>query len=238
VGVYNEKILVVDGEEKIRQALATRLTSRGYRVILASDGEKALSAFKIEQPNLIVLDILLPKIDGYELCRKIREKSQVPIIILTSLNTVTDRVTGLNLGADDYLVKPFSPKELEARIRAVLRRSTSITRTQPTTKKQILNFGNVVIDLHNSQILKNDLRIKLTTVECNLLELLIENAGKELSRNIILDNIWGYTPQRDIDTRVVDVYVSRLRAKLEEDSSNPILLLTVRKFGYMFQDYL
>jgi OmpR family response regulator RpaB len=231
-----EKILIVDSEIKIRKALATSLSTYSYTVLLASTGEKALKIFNTEQPNLIVLDLLLPKLDGYELCRQIREKAQTPIIILTALSDIPDRILGFELGADDYVLKPFSPKELEARIRSVFRRTekTDILYTKKNPGRSFC-VGNLIIDTNKRQVLKNNKRIRLTDMEFNLLHLLISKAGERLSRAYILDNVWGYTPERYGDTRVVDVHISRLRAKLEEDQANPDLIITARGTGYMFQ---
>ena len=236
--IYNEKILVVDDETSIRQILETRLSIRGYKVILASNGEEALYMFKKESPNLVILDIMLPKIDGYEVCSEIRKKSQVPIIMLTALGDISDRVMGLELGADDYVMKPFSPKELEARIRSVLRRTDSSNIvTEKRTNESRLQIGTLVIYTNKRQVFKGKERIKLTGMEFNLLELLVTKAGERLSRSMILDRVWGYTPERYLDTRVVDVHISRLRSKLEEDPSNPDLIITARGTGYMFQRY-
>lgn len=236
--LYNEKILVVDDEQSIRQILETRLSIRGYIVILAADGEEALYLYRKEQPNLVILDIMLPKIDGYEVCTEIRKESQVPIIMLTALGDISDRVMGLELGADDYVMKPFSPKELEARIRSVLRR-TDIKNTVVVNppNKNILKIGMLSIDTNKRQVFKGSERVKLTGMEFNLLELLVTRAGERLSRSMILDHVWGYTPERYLDTRVVDVHISRLRSKLEEDPSNPDLIITARGTGYMFQRY-
>ena len=233
--VYKEKILVVDYDVPLSLILATKLNILGYKVLLASNGKDALNTFNREQPNLVILDILLPKLDGYEVCRKIREGSQVPIIMLTSLGGISDRVLGLELGADDYVVKPFSPKELEARIRAVLRRTHPKQKTQLEKKQNFFYLGDLVIDLNKKIVIKNDLRILLTGIEFSLLELLISNAGKRLSRTTILDNVWGYTPERYVDTRVVDVHISRLRSKLEKDPGNPDFIITARGVGYMLQ---
>jgi|TARA_B110001450_G_scaffold256348_1_gene286419 OmpR family response regulator RpaB len=231
--VQNEKILVADDEINIRRILETRLSIRGYKVFLAADGEEAIIMFKKERPNLVILDLMLPKIDGYGVCRELRKESKVPIIMLTALGGISDRVTGLELGADDYVIKPFSPKELEARIRSVLRRTQ-----KPVTQKvnsEIFYMGNLKIDTLKRQVFKSNRRIKLTGTEFNLLELLINRAGERLTRTLILDKIWGYIPERYVDTRLVDVHISRLRSKLEEDPSNPDLILTARGTGYMFQ---
>jgi len=236
--ISNEKILIVDDEVTIRQILETRLSIRGYTVFLAANAEEALFLFKKEQPNLIILDIMLPKIDGYDVCNEIRKESQVPIIMLTALGDISDRVMGLELGSDDYMIKPFSPKELEARIRSVLRRTKfTYSAPFPYPNKNILQFGDLEIDTNKRQVFKGKERIKLTGMEFNLLELLISNAGERLSRSTILDSIWGYSPERYLDTRVVDVHISRLRSKLEEDPSNPDLIITARGTGYMFQKY-
>jgi OmpR family response regulator RpaB len=231
--VQNEKILVADDEINIRRILETRLSIRGYKVFLAADGEEAITMFKKERPNLVILDLMLPKIDGYGVCRELRKESKVPIIMLTALGGISDRVTGLELGADDYVIKPFSPKELEARIRSVLRRTQ-----KPVTQKansEIFYMGNLKIDTLKRQVFKSNRRIKLTGTEFNLLELLINRAGERVTRTLILDKIWGYIPERYVDTRLVDVHISRLRSKLEEDPSNPDLILTARGTGYMFQ---
>jgi len=230
-----QKILVVDNEIKIRQLLAKRLTILGYKVFLASNGKEALQNFTNKQPDLIVLDIILSKLDGYEVCRRIRMNSHVPIIILTALDSISDRVMALEIGADDYIIKPFSLNEFEARIRSLLRRSSLTFQTLPNKKRKRLQIGNLYVDMNTKTISKNNLRIKLTILEYSILELLIENAGKKLSRLTILNNIWGYTPERYVDNRIVDVHISRLRLKIEDNPSNPDIILTVRGFGYMLQ---
>jgi OmpR family response regulator RpaB len=203
---------------------------------LANNGEEALDIFRKEQPNVIILDIMLPKLNGYKVCSEIRKESKVPIIMLTALGDISDRVTGLELGADDYVIKPFSLKELEARIRSVLRRVNNGHIFNANENSSILTIGNIEIDTNKRQVLKNNKQVKLTGIEFNLLKLLVNKAGERLSRASILTDIWGYTPERYIDTRVVDVHISRLRSKLEEDPSNPDLILTARGTGYMFQN--
>jgi OmpR family response regulator RpaB len=232
---HKEKILVVDDETSIRRILETRLSIIGYRVITASDGEEALVLAKKEIPNLIVLDVMIPKLDGYGVCQQIRKESDIPIIMLTALSDVADRITGIELGADDYVIKPFSPKELEARIKAVLKR---IEKTLPFTGSResgILSIGTIKIDINRRQVYKNKEKIRLTGMEFSLLELLSSKSGEPFSRASILQEVWGYTAERHVDTRVVDVHISRLRSKLEEDPSNPDLILTARGTGYMFQ---
>ena len=218
---HKEKILVVDDEASIRRILETRLSMIGYDVVTAADGEEALDTFRKADPDLVVLDVMMPKLDGYGVCQELRKESDVPIIMLTALGDVADRITGLELGADDYVVKPFSPKELEARIRSVLRR--------------VDKTGASGIHTNKRQVYKGDERIRLTGMEFSLLELLVSRSGEAFSRSEILQEVWGYTPERHVDTRVVDVHISRLRAKLEDDPSNPELILTARGTGYLFQ---
>jgi OmpR family response regulator RpaB len=229
-----EKILVVDDEASIRRILETRLSMIGYEVVTAADGEEAIDMFHHEIPDLVVLDVMMPKLDGYGVCQELRKESDIPIIMLTALGDVADRITGLELGADDYVVKPFSPKELEARIRSVLRR-VERNGTSGIPSSGVIQIGNIRIDTNKRQVYKGDERIRLTGMEFSLLELLVGKSGEAFSRSDILQEVWGYTPERHVDTRVVDVHISRLRAKLEEDPSNPELILTARGTGYLFQ---
>ena len=181
----------------------------GYKVVTACDGKEALKLFKDYEPDLVVLDVMMPKLDGYGVCQELRKDSDVPIVMLTALGDVADRITGLELGADDYVVKPFSPKELEARIRCVLRR---------IDKEQIPGMPNsglilvtdIKIDTNRRQVFKSDERIRLTGMEFSLLELLVSRSGEPFSRGEILKEVWGYTPERHVDTRVVDVHILSL----------------------------
>jgi OmpR family response regulator RpaB len=232
---HKEKILVVDDEASIRRILETRLSMIGYDVVTAGDGEEALDTFRKTDPDLVVLDVMMPKLDGYGVCQELRKESDVPIIMLTALGDVADRITGLELGADDYVVKPFSPKELEARIRSVLRRVDKNS-ASGIPSSGVIHVGNIKIDTNKRQVYKGDERIRLTGMEFSLLELLVSRSGEApFSRSEILQEVWGYTPERHVDTRVVDVHISRLRAKLEDDPSNPELILTARGTGYLFQ---
>lgn len=231
---YKEKILVVDDEASIRRILETRLSMIGYDVVNAADGEEALGIFQEATPDLVVLDVMMPKLDGYGVCQELRKETDVPIIMLTALGDVADRITGLELGADDYVVKPFSPKELEARIRSVLRRVEK-GGAAGIPSSGVMAIGNIKIDTNKRQVYKSDERVRLTGMEFSLLELLVSRSGEPFSRSEILQEVWGYTPERHVDTRVVDVHISRLRAKLEDDPSNPELILTARGTGYMFQ---
>ena len=232
----NERILVVDDETSIRRILETRLKMAGYEVITAADGEEALDAFQKENPDLVVLDVMMPKLDGYGVTREIRKTADTPIIILTALGDVSERITGLELGADDYVIKPFSPKELESRVKAVLRRVNQ--KTDPKggkVTKNVITTGNLRIDTSRRQVFRKNERIRLTGMEFSLLELLVSNSGQPFSRNEILQYVWSYPADHRIDTRVVDVHISRLRSKLEVDPANPELILTARGMGYMFQ---
>ncbi len=234
-----QKILVADDEASIRRILETRLKMVGYDVVVAEDGEEAVEVFNKTNPDLVVLDVMMPKMDGYGVTREIRRTSDVPIIILTALGDVSERITGLELGADDYVIKPFSPKELEARVKAVLRRTTNKEVVVPTgskaVAKNIITTGNIKIDTARRQVYRKNERIRLTGMEFSLLELLVNNSGQAYSRNEILQHVWSYPADHRIDTRVVDVHISRLRSKLETDPTNPELILTARGIGYMFQ---
>ena len=234
-----QKILVADDEASIRRILETRLKMVGYDVVVAEDGEEAVEVFIKTNPDLVVLDVMMPKMDGYGVTREIRRTSDVPIIILTALGDVSERITGLELGADDYVIKPFSPKELEARVKAVLRRTTNKEVVVPTgTKavaKNVITTGSIKIDTARRQVYRKNERIRLTGMEFSLLELLVNNSGQAYSRNEILQHVWSYPADHRIDTRVVDVHISRLRSKLETDPTNPELILTARGIGYMFQ---
>ena len=232
-----ERVLIVDDEVNIRNVLKTRLTNIGYTVFLAADGQEALNLYRKLDPTLIILDIMLPKLDGFEVCTEIRKESQIPIIMLTALNDISERVMGLELGADDYITKPFFPKELEARVRSILRRRNDQFPSRNIKKSNTLQIGPLTFDFTKRQVFRESLKIKLTSMEFNLLELLVANAGMQLSRALILDNVWGYTPERSADTRVVDVHISRLRSKIEDDPSDPDFILTARGTGYMFPKY-
>lgn len=232
--VFFEKVLVVDNEIPVRQLLQARLSNLGYKVFLTSNGKDAITSFIKEQPDIIILDLILPKLDGYAVCRKIREQSDIPIIILTALGNISDQVMELGLEVNDYVIKPFSPKELEFRIRSVLY-NYNLQVNNSLTRKKIFQINELIIDMDKKVVSKTNRIMKLTETEFDLLELLIENAGKTLSRLTILENIWGYTPERYIDTRLVDVYISKLRLKIEENPRNPDLILTVRGVGYIFQ---
>jgi OmpR family response regulator RpaB len=236
VDISNKKILVVDKEAEVLQLLEKKLTLINSKVILATNGEDALIKFIEECPDLVILDIILPDLDGFSVCREIRESSEVPIIFLTAITKMPARLMGFKIGVDDYVTKPFSPKELKYRIRALLRRTNNQIQHLPKKKKKIY-INNLVVDRYLCIVLRNNLEIKLTSTEYNLLKILIEHPGKKLSRPMLLDNVWGCTPEHYGDTRIVDVYISRLRSKIEDNPSRPNLIITVRGLGYMFQNY-
>jgi two-component system, OmpR family, response regulator RpaB len=235
-GGRSEKIMIVDDEASIRRILETRFKMLGYETATAADGEEALDIYNKFSPDIVVLDIMMPKMDGYGVTKEIRKNHDTPIIILTALGDVAERITGLELGADDYVVKPFSPKELEARVKSILRRTYSKNGV-PAAKEtsNVTVIGNIKIDTSKRQVFKKNERVRLTGMEFSLLELLVTNSGRPYSRGEILQHVWSYPPDHRIDTRVVDVHISRLRSKLENDISNPELILTARGIGYMFQ---
>lgn len=226
----NEKILVVDDEENIAELISYNLTSNGYKVIIANNGNDAVKLAVEEKPNLILLDLMIPGKDGYDVCKDIRSNSEIrntPIIMLTAKSEELDKILGLELGADDYITKPFSVRELLARVKAVLRRF-SISESE----NNILVFGNLTADFDKREILVNDKKLDLTLKEFELLEILIRNKGKILTRDTLLDKIWGY--EYIGETRTVDVHIRYLRKKIELDDKNPKLIETIRGVGYRF----
>ena len=230
------KVLIADDEENIRRVLETRLKLHGYAVAGADNGAKAMELFHAFQPDLAVLDVMMPELDGFAVTEQIRAQSDIPIILLTALSDVANRITGLQLGADDYMVKPFSPKELEARIRSVLRRINNASGHSAGSPGQggVVHVGELSIDFNRRAVFRNDTRVRLTGMEFSMLELLVRRSGEAISRLELLEAVWGYKPERASDSRVVDVHVSRLRSKLEDDADQPSLILTARGTGYMF----
>mgnify|MGYP003339398360 FL=1 len=230
------KILLADDEASIRRVLETRLKLLGHEVVAAENGAKALELFASFQPDLVILDVMMPELDGFAVTEQIRAQSEVPIILLTALSDVADRITGLQLGADDYMVKPFSQKELEARIRCVVRRAEVADSSNSSRPAQggIVRIGDLSFDFNRRQAFKGDQRVRLTGMEFSMLELLVGRAGEAIPRLELLQAVWGYRPDRSNDSRVVDVHVSRLRSKLEENPELPELIITARGTGYMF----
>ena len=222
------KILVVDDERSILDLLEMILKKEQFQVATASDGKSAMALFDSFNPDLVLLDLMLPDINGHNLCREMTNKRRVPIIMLTAKNDIVDKVLGLELGADDYITKPFDTRELVARIKAVLRR----LQKNEADDRKVLSHLDLVVDLENRTVTKAGKPVELTLKEYELLELLIKNPKKVFGREELLQKIWGYDYMGD--TRAVDVCVTRLRKKIEDDSSNPKHILTVYGFGYRF----
>lgn len=220
----SELILIVDDEVSIRELIRFNLEKEGFETITAEDGAEALEVFKTKQPDLVLLDIMLPTMDGWEVCKAIRKESNTPIIMLTAKGDENERVSGLEMGADDYVTKPFSPKELIARIRAVLRRAN------PEEETTQVRLKDLVIDVDRHEVTVAGRPVSLTPKEFELLLLLVRNRGKVLSRDMLLETVWGY--DYGGETRTVDVHVRRLRQKLDDDPSNPKYIHTVHGVGY------
>ena len=222
----NQTILIIDDDRKLNHLLRDYLSKFGFKVSAATHPDEGLQILKRELPDLIILDLMLPDMDGFEVCKRIRKEYSVPIIMLTARGEVTDRVVGLELGADDYLPKPFEPRELVARIQAVLRR---VQRTGSDYRRR---FGRLIIDFHRQQAWFDEIRIDLTTNEFAALDLLIRHAGKVMDRDEILQALRGI--DSDSFNRAVDVTISRLRRKLKDDPKNPEFIKTVWGAGYVF----
>ncbi len=225
-------ILVVDDERPIVEILQYNLEKEGYNVITAFDGEEALKIVNTEQPSLIVLDIMLPQKDGFTVCREIRSQSDIPIIMLTAKEMEMDKVLGLELGADDYVTKPFSAREVSARVKALLRRSTS-EQLQPDGTKNEIMVGTITVDQNEMQVYNLGKAIDLTLREYTLLVYMITKPGFVFSREQLLDQVWGYDYIGD--DRTVDVTIRRLREKLEQDPAQPEYIKTKRGVGYYFR---
>lgn len=224
------KILVVDDEPAILELVTYNLEQAGFTTITATDGEAALKLAEIEKPDLVILDVMLPKIDGFEICRTLRARGSTPILMLTARREEVDRVLGLELGADDYLTKPFSPRELVARVRAILRRvAESTTRAEGT-----IVVGDLIIKPDSHEVKVRGQTVDLTLKEYQLLKFLAENPGRVFTREALLDRLWE--GEYFGDTRTIDVHIRHLREKIEEDPSNPRYILTVRGVGYKFRD--
>jgi DNA-binding response OmpR family regulator len=224
-------ILVVDDEEAVRRLVVYPFERDGYRVLQAETGEQALDIFAREHPDLILLDLMLPGIDGYEVCRRIRATSMVPIIMLTARDDEIDKVLGLELGADDYVTKPFSVAELRSRVRAVLRRSELTPKTEDEGEQLVSD--DIVLDLARRTCDVRGVRTELTYVEFEILAALMRSPGRVLSRRALLEAVWESADYRE--QRTIDVHVRHLREKLEADPSEPLLIQTVRGVGYRFR---
>lgn len=233
-------ILVAEDDDRSRQALVNSLRAVDYEVLAAADGQKALDLFHAaESVDLVILDVLMPRLDGFQVCKALRSQSDVPIIMATVLGSAADRVTGLEMGANDYIVKPFSTKELIARIRSILRRLPRRTEvpTQPASNPSLshaLEIGQLRIDPITRKAYRGPQQLRLTEIEFRLLELLASRPGHIFSRGDILQSLWGYDASSATDTKTVDVHISRLRIKLKDNTQNPQFIVTIRGRGYMF----
>ena len=223
-------VLVVDDEKPLRDFVRRNLEVRGYKVVTAPNGLEALTIFNTQNVDLVILDIMMPRLDGLETTRRIRQSSMVPIIILTALGEETDKIRGFNVGADDYLTKPFGVGELLARVKAVLRRSRW---TEPSAQHGHLISGEIVINLERHEVSVSGELVKLTPTEFNLLVYLMEHAGKVLRHRAILQNVWG--PEYGEETEYLRVYIGHLRQKIEMNPTSPRYLLTERGIGYLFE---
>jgi phosphate regulon transcriptional regulator PhoB len=231
-GFMSNKILVVDDEENIVELVKFNLENEGYQVITAYDGEEALKKVEEVHPNLIILDLMLPKLDGFDVCRQIRKDSKlskIPIIMLSAKGEEIDKILGLELGADDYVTKPFSPRELLARVKAILRRA----KKKGEKEEEIIALGDIKMDLTKYRVQVDGSEISLTPKEFDLLAILMTHPGQVFSRSYLLDELWGYDYHGD--TRTVDVHIRRLRKKISNYSDEESIL-TVRGVGYKFKE--
>jgi len=225
------RILIVDDELSIIKFLRANLEANGYKVLAAMDGAEALHTFEMELPDLVILDIMMPKMDGFEVCRQLREWSQVPIIMLSAKGDESDKVKCLDLGADDYITKPFGKDELIARVKAVLRRTETAAPT-PTTPS--FTCGDLQVNFVRREVTVANNEVRLTPTEYTLLQEFVLNAGKVLTHTYLLNRVWG--PEYRDEREYLHVFVRRLRAKLEPDPANPRYILTVPGVGYQFKD--
>lgn len=228
-------ILVIEDEQNINDILTFSLGKEGYKTISALDGVSGLEKALTENPDLILLDVMLPGLDGWEVCKKVREQSQVPIIMLTAREDEVDKVLGLELGADDYITKPYSMRELAARVKANLRRSAANTAAAPESEEEdsdTILSGDLAINIDRYEVSKKGKVIDITLREFELLKFLAQQPGKIFSREKLLENVWGYEYYGDV--RTVDVTVRRLREKIEDDPSMPKYIITKRGVGYYF----
>ena len=228
----NDKILIVEDDRNLLDTLKYNLRKEGYDVVTAVDGAEALDVTRREKPALIILDIMLPEVSGLEVCRILRKEMTTPILMLTARVEETDKIVGLEIGADDYMTKPFSLRELIARVRAMLRR-TKMAETQPDVKGDVLTVGDIKVDIARHQASKGATTLQLTPKEFDLLAFLTKNKGFVFSRSQILEKVWGYDFAGD--TRTVDVHIRWLRQKIEADPNNPRYLITVRGAGYKLE---
>jgi DNA-binding response OmpR family regulator len=224
-------ILLVDDEDSVQKLLAYPLERDGFRVLQARDGEEALARFADEHVDLVVLDLMLPKLDGLEVCKRLRAESEVPIIMLTARDDELDKVVGLELGADDYITKPFSIREFRSRVRALLRRASAV---RSNGQRDLISAHGLLVDTGRRSVEIDGRPVQLTYVEFELLRTLASHPGRVYSRRMLLEALWGGADYRE--PRTIDVHVRHLREKLEPDPAEPEYILTVRGVGYRFRD--
>lgn len=232
----NDKILVVDDEEALRETLVYNLEHQGYEVVSAGDGIAALASARTHYPDMIILDLMLPGMDGLEVCRVLRKEMNTPILMLTARHDEIDRVVGLEVGADDYLTKPFSMRELLARVKAMLRRVRLMMEEnipEPISSTLLISSGNMQIDPERRELRINDQLIPLKPKEYELLVFFTRNMGRAINRETILEQVWGWDYIGE--SRTVDVHIRWLREKIEQDPTHPVRLITVRGAGYLFE---
>lgn len=230
MAIIRDPILIVEDDPNTSTLVETYLQREGFSTIAAFDGEQALSLARRRKPGFVILDVMLPKVDGWEICRQLRKISDVPILMLTAREEEIDRVLGLSLGADDYVVKPFSPRELVERVKAILRR----TQPRPSRENQILSHGGLILDPGKCKVSLNGEPVNLTSSEYKLLQTLMSSPGQLFSRDALLNRFYDHG--ETVIDRVIDVHVGKLRQKIEEDPANPRLIQTVRGFGYRFAE--
>jgi two-component system response regulator RegX3 len=226
-------VLVVEDEDSFVEALTVGLKREGFRVQVARDGAEALDIFDAVKPDLVLLDVMLPKVSGIDVCRELRRRSQVPIIMVTAKGGEIDTVVGLEVGADDYVTKPYRLRELVARMRAVLRRRAAETTTTAMVNGEALAVGDVALDPERHEVVIRGAAVQLPLKEFELLEILLANAGRVLPRETLIDRVWGTDYVGD--TKTLDVHVKRLRAKVELDPSAPTRIVTIRGLGYKYE---
>lgn len=234
MSVPTTTILVVEDEPSFVDALTVGLAREGFRVQVARDGAEALDMFDAVMPDLVLLDVMLPKISGIDVCRELRKKSNVPIIMVTARGSEIDTVVGLEVGADDYVSKPYRLRELVARMRAVLRRAPGDPVAHEGDPAEILQVGDVSLDSVRHEVQIRGHVVALPLKEFELLALLLENAGRVLTREVLIDRVWGHDYVGD--TKTLDVHVKRLRAKVEDDPANPTRVVTIRGLGYKYEN--
>ena len=228
------KVLVVEDEKSFVEALKVGLDREGFDVKVAEDGLMALELFRTFKPDLILLDVMLPKISGLDVCKEIRTESKVPIIMVTAKGEEIDTVVGLEVGADDYVTKPYRLREVVARMRSLLRRSNWSDETEAISEGRVITVSDIQIDIDKYEVKVRNEILDFPLKEFELLLLLLENAGRVLTRDVLIDRVWGFDYVGD--TKTLDVHIKRLRSKVEKDPSKPISIITVRGVGYKFVD--